>query len=358
MDRHDLPGVTLKDAAEAHKQDLVHQDEYHCKTMTYWVDEKRENAFCLIDAPNIQAVKDLHNRAHGLIPHQIIEVDSTLVNAFLGRIQDPESEDTPIDSPFRTLMVIESSNYLNRVDDLQFDLFYQRLHNSINKAIEKFNGKVVLLKSNSYLVSFKSVDNAISCALKIKHNSKYVTPNFDSSYKLLNIGISSGVPVTDKKELFEDAINLSTYFCEIVSGDIVVSYEVLEHFRANHKYAKLDKSEIRSLNQKEEDFLKQLMDFVETNWNNPQFNVSSFSQKMGYSKSQLNRNIKSLTGLSPNKFMKKLRLQRALKLLYNKKGNISEIAFETGFNTPAYFSKCFMEKFGILPSTYIKHYNK
>ena len=315
-----------------------------------------ENAFCLIEAPNIQAVKDLHNRAHGLIPHQIIEVDSKLVNAFLGRIHDPDSQDTTIDSAFRALMVIESSNYFNRVDNLQFDLFHQRLHNSISKAIGKFKGKVVLLKSNSYLVSFKSVDNAISCALTIKHNSKYVTPNFDSSYKLLSIGISTGVPVTEKPKLFEEAIYEATYFCEIVSGGIVISSEAQNQFRAEHHHAKLNKEHIRPLKPREESFLKRLMAFVEVHWNNPKFNVSDFSKKMGFSKSQLNRNIKSLTGLSPNNFIKKLRLQRALKLLHEQKGNISEIAFETGFNTPAYFSKCFSDQFGILPSTFLKQH--
>lgn len=356
MDRHDLPDVTLKDAAKAHEQDLIYQDEYSCKAITYWVDEARENAFCLIEAPNEQAVIDLHNRSHGLIPHKIIEVDSKLVSAFLGRIHDPNSEDIPIDSAFRALMVIESSNYLNRVDNSQFDLFYQQLHKSINKAIEKFKGKVVLLKSNSYLVSFKSVDDAIVCALTIKHNSKYVTPNFDSSYKLLNIGISAGIPVTEKQELFEDAINKAIYFCEIVSGGIVISSEVKNHFKANHQHAKLNEEQIRTLKPREEDFLNRLMIFIESYWNNAQFNVSDFSQKMGFSKSQLNRNIKSLTGLSPNNFIKQLRLQRALKLLHEQKGNISEIAFETGFNTPAYFSKCFMEQFGILPSTFLKQH--
>ena len=111
MDRHDLPGVTLADAADAHKKDLVHQEEYSCKAMTYWVDEARENAFCLIEAPNKQAVIDLHNRAHGLIPHQIIEVDDKLVHAFLGRIHDPDAEDELIDSAF-IMMTLSSGPFL------------------------------------------------------------------------------------------------------------------------------------------------------------------------------------------------------------------------------------------------------
>ncbi|NND51336.1 MAG: DUF4242 domain-containing protein, partial [Flavobacteriaceae bacterium] len=211
MDRHDLPGVTLSDAAKAHEKDLEYQHEYNCKAMTYWVDEERENAFCLIQAPSKQAVRDLHNRAHGLIPHEIIEVNSNLVKSFLGRIHDPEPlDDSQLtlvsDSAFRALMVIETSNYIERIESNQFDLFYQKFHNSLNKSIKKFNGRVVLLKSNSYLVSFKSVTNAVLCALKIQRNIKYITPNFDANYRKFRIGISSGIPVTDKDNLFEDAI--------------------------------------------------------------------------------------------------------------------------------------------------------
>ena len=249
-------------------------------------------------------------------------------------------------------MVIESSNYFNRVDSLQFDLFYQRLQNSIHKTIDKHNGKEELLKTNIYLVTFSSVDDAISCALKIKHNAKYVTPNFDSSYKLLSIGIN--ISDSEEQKSLDDAIILATYFCEVVHNDIVISSEAHKAYQSIHHNPKLNKDKIRNLKPREEEFLKRLMSFVEVHWNDPEFNVTDFSKKMGFSSSQLNRNIKSLTGLPPNSFIKKLRLQRALKLLYNRKGNISHIAFETGFNSPTYFSKCFYKQFGILPSTFLK----
>jgi len=47
------------------------------------------------------------------------------------------------------------------------------------------------------------------------------------------------------------------------------------------------------------------------------------------------------------------RLKRALQLLSKQNGNISEVAFETGFNCPSYFSKAFRKKFGIVPSDYL-----
>ena len=90
MDVHIIPGVKAKDVADAHQKDVALQGEYNCKCMTYWVDEKRENVFCLIEAPEKHVVEEMHKQAHGLIPHKIIEVSSVLVESFLGRTEDPE----------------------------------------------------------------------------------------------------------------------------------------------------------------------------------------------------------------------------------------------------------------------------
>jgi len=79
MDVHLVPGVKAKNVAEAHRQDMLHQEGYGCKCMTYWIDERRESIFCLIEAPDKDAVEEMHARAHGLIPNRIIEVSSKVV---------------------------------------------------------------------------------------------------------------------------------------------------------------------------------------------------------------------------------------------------------------------------------------
>ena len=63
MDRHDL-AVTAEDVAEAHRQDVKIQDKYNCKGLTYWFDEKRGSAFCLVEAPNKDCVIQMHDNAH------------------------------------------------------------------------------------------------------------------------------------------------------------------------------------------------------------------------------------------------------------------------------------------------------
>ena len=76
LDRHDAPDhVTAEHVAEMHIADLACQDQFGCKGFTYWFDEKRHAGFCLIEAPNREAIEKMHDHAHGDIPAQIIEVE-------------------------------------------------------------------------------------------------------------------------------------------------------------------------------------------------------------------------------------------------------------------------------------------
>lgn len=362
MDRHDVSEeVTAEHVAQLHQADLKIESDYGCRGFTYWFDGDRKTAFCLIEAPNIEALKKMHDEAHGDIPHNIIEVDKTIVESFLGRIEDPEkSQNTKLniinDPAFRVIMVIETSNYLNRLEGNQFNVFTQKFHNNVSKTLKQFEGRVVKKDNTSYLVSFKSVTNAILCALKTQSNIKYVTPKFDLSYRNLKIGLATGAPVTNKDKLFEEAITFSTRMCEIIKDQIVVSNEIKLLYESENRHAYIDKKLIRTLNPDEALFLTKLMNYVEHFWKNSNFRVIDFSKALGYSKSQIYRKLINLTGKSPNIFIRDYRLDEALKLLHDKKGNISEIAFETGFNSLAYFSKCFNNRFGLLPSRYIQQH--
>lgn len=362
MDRHDIPEtVSAETLAQMHQEDLKIEDKYDCKGFTYWFDHERKTVFCLIEAPNKKSIEEMHLKAHGDVPNTIIEVEPKIVQSFLGRISDPKkAQDVKLniinDTAFRVLMVIKTSNYLNRVAANQFTIFTQKFHYSISKTLKQFEGRTVKQDNNSYLVSFKSVTNAVVCALKIQSNFKYITPKFDAPNRRLKIGLGSGTPVTKKDNLFEEAVTLATRMCEVINNQVVISSQVRSLYESENRNAFINKEHIRTLNPSEEIFLTHLMDFVEKIWNNPSFNVNDFSKGLGYSKSQLYRKLVNITGKSANNFIKEFRLHRALNLLHEQKGNISEIAFETGFNSSAYFSKCFLDKYNILPSKYIQQH--
>ncbi|MXN90752.1 response regulator [Flavobacterium sp. Sd200] len=112
----------------------------------------------------------------------------------------------------------------------------------------------------------------------------------------------------------------------------------------------LKKPEVATLNQKDTAFLNQLLAIVEHNLSDTSFGVEQLAFLSGMSGSQLNRKLKALSGQSTLKFIKNIRLQKALALLREGSDNITGVAYSTGFDSPGYFTKVFKEHFGVLPS--------
>ncbi len=369
MDRHDLSGATAKDVAQAHQQDLSIQDDYGCKGLTYWFDEERGAAFCLVEAPDMESVKSMHDHAHGLVPHQIIEVESKVVEAFLGRIHDPQIE-TNIDESgllllndpaFRAIMAIEidESELINyRINKSVTQNNYDAYYKIIVDTLDQFEGRKVEHVKNGFLVSFSSVANANCCALEI--NSKLQSNESKLKVKIApKIGISAGVPVTEDEAFFGDTIEQAKRLCEIAStGQILVSSSLKEYLHADHIKQLNEQPSIKIISSDEEEFLKQLITVTNTLWNNPDFSINLFNSKMGLSKSQLYRKTVSLTKLSPSDFVKEYKLKMSLRLLSESKGNISEIAYDLGYSSPSYFSKCFYKRYGISPSEFLSSKEK
>lgn len=101
-------------------------------------------------------------------------------------------------------------------------------------------------------------------------------------------------------------------------------------------------------------FIEELKGVVENNLDNVQFSVDNLGKEIGMSRSQIHRKLKALTGQSATTFIRNYRLYRAADLLKQDAGNITEIAFEVGFNSQTYFSSSFQELFGCSPSEYKK----
>ena len=360
MDRHDVSEmVTAENVAELHQKDLKIQDQFGCRGLTYWFDEKRKTAFCLIEAPDAKAIQKMHNQAHGQVPHSVIEVDARIVESFLGRIGDPEkAQNTSLniinDPAFRTIMVIALKQLsLIQNDSARFKSSLHNYNDAVLNVLNIYSGKPVNQTENHFLVSFKSVSNAVHAAFDIQLLFKDFRNDINSDKIVLKIGLSAGVPVTEKKSIFEDTIKLAERMCKIINGEFIVSPAVKELYNSENLSPLSEGENIFFLTQADEKFLTDLMDYTESTWSNIDLKVDDFSKPVGRSKSQLYRKIIQLTGKSPNAFIKEYRLNEALILLNKNTGNVSEIAFETGFSSPSYFSKCFQKRYGHLPSDYL-----
>lgn len=359
MDLHYITGVTAKEVGQAHQLDLNNQDQFGCKLMTYWFDEKRGYIFCLVECEDKNALIELHKNAHGLVPNKIIKVDSSLVELFLGRIYDPEKTETKnefekfiSETAFRTLMLVDL-RYFNKPGSDKKDHFIKTINKLIEDTINKYNGKKVNQNHCEIMASFAVAGNAVKCALEIQkvfmnHEYKTARDNFD-----LVLGLSIGPPVDKNDVFFGDTILLCKRLCEIASGcKIILAASFKEMYEG--ELEEMEKEFVRVLNFPEEEFLNELMDVTENSWNDEKFNVDNFSRRIGLSKSQLYRKITSLTGVSPSEFIKEYRLKKAAEMLKRRKGNISQVAFETCFCNVSYFTKCFYKRFGIYPSDYIR----
>jgi signal transduction histidine kinase/DNA-binding response OmpR family regulator/predicted GH43/DUF377 family glycosyl hydrolase len=107
------------------------------------------------------------------------------------------------------------------------------------------------------------------------------------------------------------------------------------------------------LSSMDEQFLQKAMEVVNELYSDPQFNTIAFAQAIGLGRIQLNRKIKALTGQTTVNFIRTFRLNHAAEMIKNKSATIAEIAYDVGFNSPSYFTECFREYFGTLPSEYI-----
>lgn len=109
-----------------------------------------------------------------------------------------------------------------------------------------------------------------------------------------------------------------------------------------------------ALNPLDEELLRKAIDIVERHMDNAEFSTNDFAREMCMSRSNLHIKMKALTGESTNDFIRKMRFNRACKLLQDGRYSISEISAMVGFNTPSYFSTSFKKYFGYLPSEYGK----
>jgi len=102
----------------------------------------------------------------------------------------------------------------------------------------------------------------------------------------------------------------------------------------------------------DEKFVQDALLIVEKNISNADFSVEDLSRGLLLSRAAVYKRLFVLTGKTPTEFIRSLRLQRAAQLLEKTKMNVTEVAYETGFNNPKYFSKYFKSQFGMLPSAY------
>ncbi|MDH3730491.1 MAG: DUF4242 domain-containing protein [Acidimicrobiia bacterium] len=224
MDVHDgLGDATPEDVAEAHRHDLSMQDEYGVKFMSYWFADPQGKAFCLAEAPDADTMVAVHKAAHGLMPHDVIEVSAPTLQQFMGATQNDETDratvDGHADTALRAIMFtdIEGSTAVSTGQGDQAAMQLVHRHDEIVRgALDRFAGREVKHTGDGMFASFTSVLRAVEASIAIQLGS---TEEQASGPNLaVKIGLTVGEPVEDSDDLFGASVNLAARICAHAGG--------------------------------------------------------------------------------------------------------------------------------------------
>jgi class 3 adenylate cyclase len=231
MDRHDLPGATPEDVAQAHVQDVAIQDQYGVRYVTYWHDPQDEAVFCLAEGPDRDAVETVHREAHGLVANRIIEVDPAMVRHFLGQITEPAVGEPWVETAFRAVLftdIEDSTGITQRHGDAKA-MAVIRAHDEIVRAvIDRFDGRVVKHTGDGVMASFTSVTRSIESAIEMQRRVDEHSRGAEVPF-MIRIGVSAGEPITENDDLFGTVVQMAARLCASAqAGSIYASSAVRE----------------------------------------------------------------------------------------------------------------------------------
>jgi AraC-like DNA-binding protein len=359
MDYHKIENITVEQVKKAHLADEAVQDQYGVKYHQFWVNERDGAVFCLVEGPDKETCQMVHQLAHGNVACALTEVEPGYYEKLMGKDQrvdhgHVQKMDGGVDMGYRNIMVaavygITKATSSKEFSQLQRPLWARRI---IAEKIDKFKGREVPCEIDDSIIGiFNETDQAINCALEIQ--SELIRSVEKEASIVFRIGLSASQPVTEKGNFFTDAIKLAHRLSVSAKRNGILASSLVRKLGGevdqlwNPLY-------IKSLTPSEEEFLSNLLYLAEIKLSDKRFSLNNLGDGVYVSRPQLYRKITALTGRSPNDFMRDLRMDKAISLLKRNNSSIAEVAYEAGFNSPSYFTKCFSEKFGCTPSVFAR----
>lgn len=236
MDVHEsLGGASQDDIREAHAADLATQDEFGVRWLTWWFNAPQGKAFCLVEAPDPDTAVACHKKAHGLAPHEIIEVSGDAMAGFFGDFSKdshdqavlPEKGNEP-DTAIRAIMFtdIVGSTSLSTAHGDAAAVRAVELHDEVVRScIADGDGREVKHTGDGILASFTSISGAVDAAIAMQRRLASMRGGEDAIE--ITVGLSAGEPVNKDDDLFGATVNLAARLCaHAASNQIIVSSAV------------------------------------------------------------------------------------------------------------------------------------
>ena len=239
MDRHDVPGVTAAQVAQAHLADLEVGARFGVQFLAYWFDADQSEAFCLARAPTGDSLTAVHRETHGLIPNEIISVSEDNVLRLLGRMSETGG-DTHGVNPFRTILFTDlqgSTVILQAVGQSAFMVLLTEHDLIIRRALVAAHGREVKHTGDGIMASFDDVASALECSLAIQAGfearaAEGLTPDLR-----VRIGIAAGEPVDHNDDLFGSTVTLASRICAAADAGRILTSDLVRALGSERGFA-------------------------------------------------------------------------------------------------------------------------
>ena len=252
MDVHRNMEATPEDVEKAHLSDLEAQGKHGVKYLKYWINPEAKTVCCLVEGPNREACIAVHREAHGLVPDQIIEVESNLVDAFLGgqaqsHIGAALWKDGGMDTAYRIILftdLVGSTEITQRLGDLAA-MGILRVHDTIvRREISARHGREVKHTGDGIMASFTSASAAIETSLAVQRALAAHNERAADHPVQVRIGMSAGEPVAENEDFFGAAVQLARRACEHAEPQRIVVPTVVRDLCIGKPYRFEDLGEV------------------------------------------------------------------------------------------------------------------
>jgi len=354
MDFHkiDSDAITEDDMYRAHLRDVAVQNKHGLIYKRYYLNLHQKTAFCLMESPNKEACMESHKEAHGVGACNVIEVSrENEFIPFMGEGGQNELDlaltvSGEIDSGFRTIML---------VDFLELNEIQALMTAKITDSITNNNGNIVKVPSEKLMASFIDAYDAVTCSIEIAKFFETLEANM-----IFSIALATGKPVDEHStDLFEETKKKVKVLSRLgFQLGLCMDLDTKLSASRSKDISKIDITGITVVDQTSYIEIEKLDKVLIKNLNNSAFNSDTLSKQLGLSKTQVYRKISSLFGVPPNRLLSELRLVHAARSLKDSGKTVSEIAYDSGFNSPTYFTRVFRNRFDVLPTLIAKSNSK
>ena len=248
----------------------------------------------------------------------------------------------------------------------------------VQQFAEQYRGKIVYFDEQTFIAIFEGPSKAVHCSLDLV-----------STFSRLNGKLAVGIHIREgavdeshfisgeTKDFIDSMLKMATpgrvlitqtvrnllsgaglYFSRYKSIFETSSGEsfLLFHVTDQQEPEAAQKPGENSLFLRNDSLLESVLQRIEAHMSEESFSVEMLCRELGMSERQLQRKIKAVTNKSPIQLISSVRMHRAKELILTTDQNISEIAYQTGFSNPSYFSKCFKKEFGLTPTEFQEHH--